>query len=392
MQEMPVRVLVAGSYVIDDGYPNVKWLLRAMEEDGRFSMAYAGGGHEKRQHFSTEAGSVLKLVGQGLRTMFRACREVIVVLKRKKFGPAFDVLFVPYPSLPILLLLSLLPRQYRPRIVADAFISIYDTVVNDRKMLDERSFLASLLRRVEKRTLHAANVVLTDTECNRRFLEQIFLLPADRVQALPLATDEHHYLPVPYDAVDGDCTVLFVGTFVPLHGVETIARAMLLLEKEPGIRFRVFGNGQAADVMNEVLRNGECKLEWRREWVGPENLAREVENADICLGIFGTTAKAARVWPLKNYTAMRIGRAIVSESTECMPGLGSKKGELPVCMVPAGDAGALADALLCLARNPGERVRMADAARCHYRDHMSNEKVLDGLYRVMCGLADQSGI
>lgn len=393
MQETLLRVLVAGSYVIDDGYPNVKWLLRAMEEDSRFSIAYAGKGHEKRQHFSKRARSVLKLFGQGLRTQLMAFRELVIVLKRHKSGPTFDVLFVPYPSLPLLLLMSFLPKRNRPRIVADAFISIYDTVVNDRKILDAHGFLASWLRKIEKRALRAADIVLTDTECNRRFMEQTFLLPSGRVRTLPLATDEYHYLPTPYDVVDGNCTVLFVGTFVPLHGVETIARAMLLLGKEAGVSFRVFGDGQAAEAMSEVLRNGACNLEWQREWMGAESLAREVENADICLGVFGTTDKAARVWPLKNYAAMRIGRAIVSESTECMPGLVGKRGELPVCMVPAGDADALADALLYLARNPGERVKMADSARRHYQDYMSNEKVLDGLHRVMFGLvADRSGM
>ena len=386
---MFLRVLVAGSYVIDDGYPNVKWLLRAMEEDGRFSIAYAGKGHERRRHFSKRASSVLQLVGEGMRILLMAFRELVIVLKQHKSGPAFDVLFVPYPSLPLLLLLSFLPRRYRPRVVADAFISIYDTVVNDRKMLDEQGFLASWLKGTEKRALHAADVVLTDTECNRRFMEQTFLLPAGRVRALPLATDEYHYHPTPYDVMDGDCTVLFVGTFVPLHGVETIAQAMLLLGKEAGIGFRVFGDGQGADAMDEVLRSGECKLEWQREWMGAESLATEVENADICLGVFGTTEKAARVWPLKNYAAMRIGRAIVSESTECLPGLGGNDDELPVCMVPAGDAAALADALLYLARNPAERIKMAESARRYYQNHMSNEKVLNGLYKIVCSLVEQ---
>lgn len=384
MPNSVLRVLVAGSYIIDDGYPNVKWLLKAMEEEVRFSVSYAGRGHSRQKHFSRRGQGFLKLLMRSIPMLFKLWKELFVVLWRR--DTAFDVLYVPYPAPFMLWLLSFIPRQYRPIIVADTFISLFDTVVNDRKMLSEGSFISLLLLKFEKRALHAADAVLTDTECNRKFLEELFHLPPEKIQALPLATDEYHYFPQKYHADKRGCTVLFVGTFVPLHGVETIAHTILLLAEEEGIQFRIFGDGQSATAVAEILKQGECDVQWQREWESPSFLAKEISNADVCLGVFGTTAKAARVWPLKNYVAMCVGRAIISERTACVFGLEKKDESLPVCMVPAGDARALADRILQLARNPEKRVHMADLARSYYQQHMSNDKVLDVLFETMRSL------
>lgn len=388
MQSKFLRVLVAGSYVIDDGYPNVKWLLKAMEKDARFSVAYASDCHSKQKYFSKCGSGFLKFLICSVSMLLRLWKEVFIVLRRGNAGrdASFDVLYVPYPAIFMLLLLSFVPRRYRPIIVADSFISIFDTVVNDRKIISKGSFISLLLFKIEQRALHAANTVLTDTECNRRFLEDLFSLPLGKTLALPLATDEHHYFPQKYQADNEVCTVLFMGTFVPLHGVETIAHAILLLAEEDGIQFRMFGDGQSAVSVAKILKQGECNVEWQREWQNPSSLAKAINNADVCLGVFGTTAKAARVWPLKNYVAMCVGRAIISENTECIFGLEKGNKVLPISMVPAGDARALADTVLLLARNPDKRLQMADLARSYYQKHMSNDKVLNILFETMRSL------
>ena len=61
---------------------------------------------------------------------------------------------------------------------------------------------------------------------------------------------------------------------------------------------------------------GQCaNVEWERGWQSAEALAAAIRAADICLGIFGAGDKAQRVWPLKNYSYIAVGRDLISDDT-----------------------------------------------------------------------------
>ena len=60
-------------------------------------------------------------------------------------APAHKVVMVAYPGILDILVVSLLARARGAKIVLDAFISIYDTVVIDRQLIRSSSFAAKLL-------------------------------------------------------------------------------------------------------------------------------------------------------------------------------------------------------------------------------------------------------
>jgi len=378
-----IRILVAGSYNIDDGYPNVKWLLRFLERDDRLSVKYAGKGHVQKQHLSKSIGSRFNILFRGIYLVVSSLKELwVVLLHARKKNTDFDILYIPYPALPLLFLLSYVPSWLRPVVVADCFISVYDTLVNDRQVCHSNSFFARLLFYVEKRALRTADKIITDTECNSLFLQKTFSIEADKLRSIPLATDEQSYFPRIYQKNHNVCNILFVGTFVPLHGVTTIAHAMNLLSHDTRFRFHMFGDGQDAGKVKKILSNGTSNVEWTREWTGADRLSKEIYRADICLGIFGTTEKASRVWPLKNYLAMRVGRCIITQYTQCLPWLEDTSVDYPCFMIPPGDESALAEMLLFLVNHPSLMENKANLARRFYGEHLSNKKAIDALYSV----------
>jgi len=97
-------------------------------------------------------------------------------------------------------------------------------------------------------------------------------------------------------------------------------------------------------------------------------LRRRTLAADVCLGVFGTSAKAARVVPNKVYDALACGRPVVTADTPAAREV-LRDGE-EALLVPAGSAEALAAAIERL-RDGGERLRLGTNALALYRERFT---------------------
>jgi glycosyltransferase involved in cell wall biosynthesis len=269
----------------------------------------------------------------------------------------------------------MLPRRHHAKhIVADIFISIYDTVVNDRRLLRPNNPLARFLRLVEKRACTFADINIVDTEENAAWLYRELGLPDGKARPVTLSTDELHFRPSPYAPNEGVVRVLFVGTLVSLHGIDVIAEAATLLSKHSNIVFRLIGDGQEACHLEKAIRDSGAKnIAWVRAWESSEQIAQEIERADICLGIFGKTAKAQRVCPLKVYAYSAIGRPIITGQTEWLRRAVSALEHAPFAAVPVGNASALANKIIELANNPTLRLQLADDSRRFYETNLANQ-------------------
>jgi glycosyltransferase involved in cell wall biosynthesis len=137
--------------------------------------------------------------------------------------------------------------------------------------------------------------------------------------------------------------VLFYGQFIPLHGIETIVRAAQIMHNEP-VRFVLIGCGQEEERIRSLLAQAALPaLEWIR-WVEYGKLSDWIQQADVCLGIFGDTEKAARVIPNKVYQIVSARKPLVTRDSPAMRELVGES-EPGVVLVPPADPEALAAAL-----------------------------------------------
>jgi glycosyltransferase involved in cell wall biosynthesis len=158
-------------------------------------------------------------------------------------------------------------------------------------------------------------------------------------------------------------TVEFHGTFIPLQGIDTIIRsAKLLGERSVPVHFLLIGAGQTKHAMQKLA--AELALT-TVTFTGPKSPS-EVRNAligsDCALGIFGVTEKTQRVLPHKAFEILATARPLITALTPTsVRMLRDGKNAL---LVPAGDPGALADAIERLAgdREFGERIAVAGRA------------------------------
>ncbi len=377
MLKHTLKIGLMGAYSTSDGYPNVKWLLESMELSPEVEIIFGQFNNVKKE----KSG----LLNQSRKSKFDLIL-ILTYLAYKSIVSLFtclylynknkiDLVYAPYPAHISLFILSFVPKPLRPPTFMDCFISLYDSIVLDRQLLKANNVLAKLLLWFEKRSLHSTKKIIVDTESSALYLSNLLGISNEKIIPFPLMTDEKNYLPTSYSKKkDSTIEVFFIGTFVPLQGVEVIAEAAIKLAKNPKIHFTLIGHGQTSEKVKNILSQSKSNVTWLVDWQSPKVINELIANADICLGIFGKTAKASRVWPFKNYLSMRVGRAIISQETSCLPNYEKNK-DLPYVSIPADNSDALVNMIKKLASSADIREFYAKKSALYYKENLANNKV-----------------
>jgi glycosyltransferase involved in cell wall biosynthesis len=253
-----------------------------------------------------------------------------------------------------------LARALWPRtpVVLDHLVSAGDTAI-DRGA--SSGWLVRVLERLDRAAVSAAHFPCVDTAEHR---DRIWLPARARSVVVPVGAPSDWFYP-PAPSASERVRVVFFGSFTPLQGAPVIGEALRLLAGDGRFAFTMVGRGQDYDATRAVAGLA-ANVEWL-DWVEPEQLPYLVACHDVCLGIFGTGAKALRVVPNKVFQGAAAGTAIVTSDTPPQ----RQELEEAAVYVPAGDAAALAAELRGLAADR-ERLwdlRLAASRRANERFH-----------------------
>ncbi len=280
--------------------------------------------------------------------------------------PRHDMVIVPYLGNLDVLLLWPFARLRGARICWDMFISLYDTVVEDRQMLAQRGWLARLLHWAESLSVRAADLVLMDTQEHAHYVAGLYKAAPGKVQAAWVGAETNLFAKTPLPARQGPVQVLFYGQFIPLHGLDTLVTAIAQIQAQaaaPELHFTIIGSGQEAARIDRLITEQGLRNIGRIAWVDYGELPRRIAEADICLGIFAREGKAQRVIPNKAFQILAVGRPLISSDSPAMREL-VQPGEA-IRLTRPGDPASLAEQLVALAqasRDPARQPVLAAAA------------------------------
>jgi len=299
-------------------------------------------------------------------------------------APDHDAVVVGYTGQVDIFLARLLNLLRGRPVVLDAFLSLHDTLVRDRRLVPEGSVLASVLAWLDSTSCRMADLVLLDTNAHIRHFARATRLPAERFARLYVGEDDRVFAPAPTPARREGLRVLWFGTWVPLQGVDVVLGAAERLAAE-GVTIRMVGRGQLLSAFRARAKAATA-VDLVPRWISYAELVKEIERADVCLGIFGTTDKAMRVIPCKVYDALAIGRAVV---TADRPGTAELLADgRDARLVPPGDADALAAALRGLRDDPDLRDRIAAGGAKTFRTRASPDVLGRRLAALLRGLQE----
>jgi len=250
----------------------------------------------------------------------------------------------------------------RRPLVFDPLVSRWDTLVHDWGIHGAGSLQARWNRAIDRAALRAADLVLCDTWEHGALFEQLGVERA-RLRRVLVGAERPFFEigpPPPADPVH----IVYVGGFLPLHGVAHVIGAARRLEQEralPEWRIELIGRGIDFErTRAEVARLGLARV----TLAGPRPYAEApaaFAGAHVVLGAFGVTAKAGRVIPHKVYQGAAAGRAVVTGDGPAVREVFTPR--IHLWTVPRGDEAALAEALALVIRDPATRERLGTRAR-----------------------------
>lgn len=230
-------------------------------------------------------------------------------LKKNKF----DVVIVGFPGHTVVWLAYFI---WGRTFIFDAFLSLYDSNVEDRKKYSKYSLGAFRDFFLDWYSIRLAKWVLLDTYAHiDYFTEQFSANRKKCIRVLISAFDDVFFRREERLEKGQNFVVHFHGTFIPLQGIPYIIAAADILRNE-NIIFNIIGKGQEFENIKALVL--DKKLEKTVIFLGQKplnELPLYMANSDVCLGVFGNTNKTKRTISNKVFEAVASCKPIITAMT-----------------------------------------------------------------------------
>lgn len=332
------RILFWGTY--DKSKPRVRLLLKGLEDSGVEILEI---------HSDLWKGvrdkSTARSAAWWLWFSLRALCAYISLIARYLIAPKHDAVFVGYLGQLDILLIWPFAKLRRRQLAWDAFLSLYNTVIEDRQLSKKEGIIARFIKAWEGLACRAADRIVLDTQAHADYFSNLYKIPPTRFNVVFVGAEELFFnspkkLNLP--EFGQDTVILFYGQFIPLHGLDTIVEAAALAGNHPW-RWVIIGDGQEASRIDKKIEHLALGNITRIKWIAYEELIAWLQRADLCLGIFGDTRKAAMVIPNKVFQIIAAERPLITRDSPAIAEL--EAGADSIMRIPPSNPKALIKAI-----------------------------------------------
>jgi len=350
-----MRICFFGTYTLEEGYPVNRVVLQGLKAAGAEVVeCHARLWQQPHERWSSRTWFLSPSFWYNtIKTYIR------LIFNYYRIG-SYDLMVVGYLGHLDIFLARLLNLFKSKPLVLIAFNSLYETVVQDRKLFSPWHPIALFLRWLDRAACRLADLVLLDTQAHIDYFVREYHLPSKKflrvfVGSSIKISNSTAATPLKREPV---FEVLFVGTYIPLHGIETMIQVAKILEAEPNLQFTLVGQGQLYPEMKQMAeRMGLPNLQFIGRWVPAAELVGYIARAEVCLGVFGKGEKAQRVIPCKIFDYLSMAKPLITADTPAVRELLTHGENAYLC--PIGDEQALAGQILQFKNDPDLRQRIA---------------------------------
>jgi glycosyltransferase involved in cell wall biosynthesis len=331
-------VLIWGTF--DEGKPRVRILERGLRENGIEVIRCHTDIWRNVEDKSQITGILKKLY-----FLLKWIGAYPSLIYRFLIAPKTDVIMVSYMGHIDVIILWPFAKLKGIPIVWDAFLSLYNTIVEDRKIVTSRNPLAWVLWALEWIACRAADLIVLDTKAHGRYFANQYRVKKDKISAVFVGAEPESF-PVATTKLEKPKTptVLFYGQLIPLHGIRTILEAAALTVDQP-IHWMIIGTGQESNLVRDFLEKHPLEnINWI-PWVDYSELSTFIQQSSICLGIFGDSIKAEMVIPNKVFQILSCAKTLITRDSEAIRELVDDKNKY-VILIDKNNPQALSQAVM----------------------------------------------
>lgn len=250
-------------------------------------------------------------------------------------------------------------------LIFDPLISAYDKQFFEREKFAKDSRPAQKLLAWEKRIFAAADTVIADTQGHADFFTSTLGVAKDKINVIAVGAEENIFKPFPTGEKSRNdrFEVLFYGSFISLQAPHIIVEAAKRCPTS--ILWTLIGDGPER-ARCQRLAAGQDNIVFEPP-LPYKDLPARIHKADILLGIFGESDKAARVIPNKVYQSLACGKPVVTRQSKAYP-LQDSDG---LVQIMPGDPAALAATINQLFENKNQLQKRGAAAYKYYETNFN---------------------
>ena len=273
-------------------------------------------------------------------------------------------------------------------LVHDIFISKLQTIYYDRKQFKKRKLPKSLLWIVlftmDLIECTFSDYLLIDAYSHIKFFHEKYKTPVKKFRKLLVGSMDDIFYPLEKKENDDKFIIGFLGTFIPLQGVEYIIKAAKKLENDKQIVFHFIGNGQNYQESRALASELKIRNISFFGFIPMKKVPNMISKFDINLGIFGHTNKALQVIPTKLFDGMAMKKAMISMDSPAIRELFTNNEDIVLCERSNPDS--LAEAILKLKNDKYLRDKIEVNAYQLYKKFCSPEAIGKRLKKILKGI------
>lgn len=279
----------------------------------------------------------------GLAKFWNLFKKHSVIVK----SGGYDAMIVGYPGHLVVPFAKILSKK---PVVFDALCTLYEGEVISRGRYRFNIFMKGWIMLVDFLAAKSADIILVETNAQRDYFIKRFSLKPEKVVRVFTGVDEDIYNSNIQIVKRSKFTAVFRGRFLPEAGVRYVVQAAKSLENA-GVDFLIIGGGLVeGEVWKQVQELKPQNLEWIREILPPEVMARKMAECQVSLGQFEDHERLGRTIPHKAFESLALGlpymtgrsagiQELLTEGKDCL-------------MVDLADADDLAAKVLMLKDQP----------------------------------------
>ncbi len=294
---------------------------------------------------------------------------VYIRLLRKYFRIAqdYDVLVVGYPGQFDVFLARVLSWWRGKPLAWDILMSLYLITV-ERGLAEQNPIAANALKCIEWCAIRLPDALFLDSINYVKWFCHTYSYHNCHFHIQPTGANSDQFHPPISEATspqpaneETSFHVVYHGSFLQTHGVQTIIEAARLLLPHAEIRFTLMGVGPEHKLATKLAANYGLENVSLLGWVDENTLLNTLASADIVLGAFGTTPQAVLSVQNKIYEGLAMAKPVLTGDGPAVREFFEHDVHLYLCN--RNDATALATAIVLLQMN--KPLRESIAAQGH---------------------------